>query len=127
LPTNGVRQVYLDREGYIWIATVDGLCRYDGYQIKIYKSNLWRLTIRQKINKRITGIKTYAVLCVEEENEHTVWLVTESGGAFKVLISDSIISFVYNPFPQAHLSTPMLFAQPLEKLTCLPRLYPATG
>ncbi|MDK2840886.1 MAG: hypothetical protein PWQ17_391 [Anaerophaga sp.] len=29
-----------DKTGYIWIGTVDGLNRYDGYQIKVYRNHL---------------------------------------------------------------------------------------
>ena len=28
---------YQDRLGYLWIGTMDGLNRYDGYDIKVYK------------------------------------------------------------------------------------------
>lgn len=31
LPTNEVRNLFQDKEGYIWIATYNGLVRYDGY------------------------------------------------------------------------------------------------
>ena len=30
-------QIYLDKDGFIWIATRNGLNRYDGYQFRIYK------------------------------------------------------------------------------------------
>lgn len=37
LPSNEVRNLYQDHEGYIWISTYDGLLRYDGYSTNIYK------------------------------------------------------------------------------------------
>lgn len=36
LPTNEVRNLFQDKEGYIWIATYNGLVRYDGYSTKVY-------------------------------------------------------------------------------------------
>ena len=30
-------QIYLDKDGFIWVATRNGLNRYDGYQFRIYK------------------------------------------------------------------------------------------
>lgn len=36
-PTNEVRKLYQDSEGYIWISTYNGLLRYDGYSIVMYK------------------------------------------------------------------------------------------
>ena len=40
LPNSMVHQVYQDRDGYIWIPTFYGLFRYDGYEVRTYKSNL---------------------------------------------------------------------------------------
>ena len=33
-------QVYLDRDGFIWVATRNGLNRYDGYQFRILKKEI---------------------------------------------------------------------------------------
>ena len=41
LPNSMVHQVYQDRDGYIWIPTFYGLFRYDGYEVRTYKSNLY--------------------------------------------------------------------------------------
>ena len=40
IPTE-VQQIYQDRAGFIWFATRNGLCRYDGYELEIIKSNLY--------------------------------------------------------------------------------------
>jgi len=37
LSNNHVRDIVKDERGFVWIATVDGLCRYDGYNVKQYK------------------------------------------------------------------------------------------
>lgn len=37
LSSNFIHQVYLDRNGFIWIATRNGLSRYDGYQFHTIK------------------------------------------------------------------------------------------
>jgi len=34
-----INQVYQDSRGYIWIATEDGLNRFDGDDIQIYRTN----------------------------------------------------------------------------------------
>lgn len=36
LPSNDIYQLLSDRNGYLWIATDGGLCRYDGYTFKTY-------------------------------------------------------------------------------------------
>lgn len=39
LPNDMVYDIVQDRQGFLWIATADGLCRYDGYRFTIYKAN----------------------------------------------------------------------------------------
>lgn len=39
LSNSFVTQVFQDRDGFIWMATRNGLNRYDGYQVKIYKKD----------------------------------------------------------------------------------------
>ncbi len=39
LPTTEIRSpVACDRQGFIWIGTVNGLARYDGYSCKVYRN-----------------------------------------------------------------------------------------
>lgn len=39
LPANNVHCIYQDCDGIMWLGTSDGLCRYDGYNIHIFRSN----------------------------------------------------------------------------------------
>lgn len=39
LPDNAVYGLFQDSKGFIWIATDDGLCRYDGHSFKRYSSS----------------------------------------------------------------------------------------
>jgi ligand-binding sensor domain-containing protein/signal transduction histidine kinase len=40
LSSNRVRKIAQDSRGFIWLATVDGLNRFDGYQFKVFKHDL---------------------------------------------------------------------------------------
>ncbi len=40
LSTNFVSSILKDERGFMWFGTQDGLCRYDGYQFKIFKNAL---------------------------------------------------------------------------------------
>lgn len=64
-----VHQVYQDRDGYIWIPTFYGLFRYDGYEVRTYKSNLYTPGLLVNNN----------VLCVEEDYSHRLWIGTHEG------------------------------------------------
>lgn len=42
LSTNYVTAIIQDDKGFMWFGTQEGLCRYDGYQITVYKSDVGR-------------------------------------------------------------------------------------
>jgi hypothetical protein len=37
LPANHVTCIFQDRQGFLWFGTVNGLVRYDGYNMKVFK------------------------------------------------------------------------------------------
>jgi signal transduction histidine kinase/ligand-binding sensor domain-containing protein/DNA-binding response OmpR family regulator len=39
LPNNTIGCIIQDKYGFMWITTLDGLCRFDGYKLKVYLSN----------------------------------------------------------------------------------------
>ncbi len=39
LPNSAVNRILLDTDGYLWVATVDGLGRYDGYRFQVYRND----------------------------------------------------------------------------------------
>ncbi|UTW61627.1 hypothetical protein KFE98_16665 [bacterium SCSIO 12741] len=38
LPQNSVNHVFQDRDGFIWLGTQDGMCRYDSYDFRYYRT-----------------------------------------------------------------------------------------
>ncbi|MGD9930351.1 MAG: two-component regulator propeller domain-containing protein [Mangrovibacterium sp.] len=69
LPNNEINMIYQDKDGYIWIATNSGLCQYDSYSTRIYKSNIY--TPNALTNNKI--------LCIREDNRHRLWIGTYNG------------------------------------------------
>ena len=69
LPTDEVQKVFQDKDGYIWIATRSGLCQYDGYQVKTYKSNLYTPELFTNNN----------IQCLADDNNHNLWIGTLEG------------------------------------------------
>ena len=39
LPNKQIKKIFQDSEGFIWYCTEDGLCRDDGYNIQIFRSD----------------------------------------------------------------------------------------
>jgi signal transduction histidine kinase/DNA-binding response OmpR family regulator/ligand-binding sensor domain-containing protein len=75
LPSNTVYRMFQDSEGYVWLGTTNGFCRYDGYEMKSFRSEVSSPTFPSNF---ITG--GFA----EDTLNHTLWAGTENG----VLILD---------------------------------------
>lgn len=69
LPTNEIRNLFQDKEGYIWIATYNGLVRYDGYSTQIYHAD------SDGTEKAIDGF----INIVAEDNQSNLWIGTHNG------------------------------------------------
>ena len=70
LPTNEVQKVYQDRDGFIWFATRNGLCQYNGYETTLYKSNLYSPDL----------LTTNSITClVDDNNNNNLWIGTSEG------------------------------------------------
>lgn len=69
LPNSMTHGVYQDRDGFIWIPTFYGLFRYDGSNVRTYKSNLYTPGLLVNNN----------VLCVMEDHSHRLWIGTHEG------------------------------------------------
>ncbi len=69
IPTNEVQQVYQDYDGFIWFATRNGLCMYDGYDMRLYKSS-------PETPYLLTNNNVY---CVVGDSLSRLWIGTEEG------------------------------------------------
>ncbi|MFT5758405.1 MAG: signal transduction histidine kinase/ligand-binding sensor domain-containing protein [Alteromonadaceae bacterium] len=65
-----VQSSFQDSTGYLWIATVDGVNHYDGYQFKIYRHD--------PDNKK--SISNSNVLSIFEDSDGILWFGTNGGG-----------------------------------------------
>jgi len=70
LSSDNLKALVQDREGYIWIATDNGLNRFDGYKTTIYKPDF----IRDK------SFNTVAFTCIAEDKAGNLWLGTDHSG-----------------------------------------------
>lgn len=70
LSSNEVRKVLQDSYGFIWFATSDGLCRWDGYEFKVFKN----------YTKESNSLPNYFLLCLEEDTSKNIWIGTNHGG-----------------------------------------------
>lgn len=69
LPTNEVQKVYQDKDGFIWFATRQGLCCYNGYETTLYKSNLYSPDL----------LTSNSITCLVDDNNNSIWIGTSEG------------------------------------------------
>ncbi|MDR1200931.1 MAG: response regulator [Tannerellaceae bacterium] len=69
LPAKEINCIFQDSEGYIWFGTSDGLCRYDGYSVKIFKSSYQAPSLLQ--DNMVTSLA--------EDSNGLLWIGTLKG------------------------------------------------
>ncbi|MEW6732345.1 MAG: two-component regulator propeller domain-containing protein [Acidobacteriota bacterium] len=88
LSYGSVRNILQDRFGFIWIGTDDGLNRYDGYQITVYRLN------PQDSHSITDNIITDSC----EDRDGRLWFATARGGLNRYMKeTDNFISYQHNP------------------------------
>jgi ligand-binding sensor domain-containing protein/CheY-like chemotaxis protein/AraC-like DNA-binding protein len=69
LPTNDIQYIYPDSHGFLWIATYEGVFRWDGYAFKRYRHH----------EKDSSSINHNIVYTVFEDSEKNLWVGTIEG------------------------------------------------
>lgn len=80
LPQNSINDIVQTADGFLWLATFDGLVRFDGVSFKTY-------TTKNTLQFKTNGIKRLFV-----DNENRLWIITIEGA---LLCYDKNIFFEY--------------------------------
>ncbi|PHN07283.1 sensor histidine kinase [Flavilitoribacter nigricans] len=81
LPSPEVHDILQDRQGYLWIATDNGVSRFDGYRFHNYGAK--------------QGLMNNVVFFLEEDSHGRVWMQTMSGNMY-YYDQDSIHTYAHN-------------------------------
>lgn len=85
LSHNTVYCILQDRYGYIWIGTNNGLNKYDGYALNVYRS--------KHSENSLPGFMGTRISCLFEDKEGNLWAGTQKKGLnFKAQSSDQFIN-----------------------------------
>ena len=69
LPANDVRSILQTRDGYVWLATVKGLARFDGARFRLFNSQ----NVKPEISRDLIGH-------LAEGKDSTLWIGIDGGG-----------------------------------------------
>ncbi len=70
LSQSSVNAILQDEKGFIWLATQDGLNRFDGYEFKIFKSN----------SSQTNTLSNNYIQSMCDDKSGNLWLGTDGGG-----------------------------------------------
>ena len=88
LSQSSVYAVLQDRNGFLWIATEDGLNRYDGYSFKVYRHD----------SKDPYSLSSSFIHCLYEDGEGTLWVGTYSSGLNRYdPVRDHFVRYSHDP------------------------------
>ncbi len=69
LPDNNVNCIFKDSEGFVWFGTRNGLCRFDGYEIKVFRNT-----------EDPNSISGNRILDIGEDTKGNLWIGTYKDG-----------------------------------------------
>lgn len=98
LPDKHIQQIYQDSEGFIWFATRNGLCRYNGYTLKTYKSSD---TSPDLLQSDIVNV-------IIEDIDNRIWIGTEQGINILDKRTDRMTEISNDSLPNPYIHTFLL-------------------
>ncbi|MBN1926792.1 MAG: response regulator [Prolixibacteraceae bacterium] len=93
LSSNQINTIHKDSRGFVWIGTVNGLNRFDGYNLRIFR----------KGRNPLYSINDNLVQNIFEDNRGQLWIVTSSG----LNIFDPVTEKFTHPDSVLHLNIPV--------------------
>ena len=81
-----VETIIQDDKGYIWLGTNDGLCRYNGYEFKIYKHD----------EESKNSITNNYIVDIKQDKSGNIWVGTANGLSKIDTKTDTITNYNMN-------------------------------
>lgn len=78
LSQSSVNAIIQDSKGFMWFGTQDGLNRYDGYSVKVYKHE----------PDNLNSISDNIIKCLLSDSQGDLWIGTANGGVNRYVISE---------------------------------------
>lgn len=94
LSQNSVNALLQDRHGFLWIATQDGLNRYDGYSFRVYRPGPIQ-TEKGLVSQ--PGPSANVIWSLHEDSDGVLWMGTAGGLDRYQHDSDSFVHYRHDP------------------------------
>lgn len=81
-----VNSIIQDDIGFMWFGTLNGLIRFDGYKIKVYRNDF----------KNNRSLSSNAIIALAKDHHGNIWIATQGGGLNKFNIDDETFTHFQN-------------------------------
>ena len=105
LSNNEVRKVFQDSKGYLWVGTADGLNKYDGYNITVYRND----------SQDTNSISDNSIYDILEDKAGNLWVSTKDGLNYFSYDKESFKTFNYTPVQGAWTNTSVVLYEDAEE------------
>jgi len=95
LSNSTIEAIYQDSKGFIWFGTRDGLNKYDGYHVTVFKNDAGRKN----------SISDNFIKCINEDASHNLWIGTADGLNRFDAYKNTFIKYEHNPLDKGSLSS----------------------
>lgn len=87
LSQSTVNAIVQDAQGFMWFGTQDGLNRYDGYSIKVFKHN----------HADLNSLSDDRINCLLSDSMGDLWIGTSTGGVNRYVVAENkFYRYTYN-------------------------------
>ncbi|MEX2332762.1 MAG: two-component regulator propeller domain-containing protein [Pseudohongiella sp.] len=106
LSQNSVHAIVQDHQGYLWLATQDGLNRYDGYDFVVYRHQ----SDAGSDDEARVKLSNSTVWSLYEDSKGTLWAGTANGLNRYQRATDSFVQYNHDANDAGALSHPVVLA-----------------
>ncbi|MFC4213087.1 two-component regulator propeller domain-containing protein [Pedobacter lithocola] len=104
LSSSTVSNVFQDSQGYIWLGTEDGLNRFDGYNVTVYKN--------EPHNE--SSLSSNFINYILEDKQHRIWVATSYGLNLYDRYTDSFTRYIHDPKKKGSISNNLVYTLYLD-------------
>lgn len=102
LPQAFVGSITQDEKGFIWIATLDGFCRYDGDRLRLF----------QHSPEDSSGLPEPGVISIQPDRNGKLWVQTQKELELFDPVKETFFHLSQQPFYKNHIKNPPRIIHP---------------
>jgi ligand-binding sensor domain-containing protein/signal transduction histidine kinase/DNA-binding response OmpR family regulator len=91
LSNSTIEAIYQDSRGFMWFGTRDGLNRFDGYKVNVFRNHI----------NDLTSLSDNYIKCIYEDKNHNLWIGTLNGLNRYNPYANSFIRYKHSPQPNS--------------------------